>query len=420
VTTTNTYTIKASGGDYTSLSAAVVAVKAIQADLVSADLIVVFECYDLGAADSTAVLIDGWTTGASNYIRIVVPSAERHAGTRNTSKYRLVGAPSFQGMLHITVPYVRIHGLQVSATNANPCINLKNISGGTILITDTLAYDGGSIGINMESCTCALTMLNTAMMNNAGDGFYGPESGTANVYNCNSVNNGGTGFSMGGFGTRNFKNCYAGGNTGADYGGAFTDTTCFSEDGSQSTATAAFATGSGGYFSNVTAGTEDLHIGASSTLKDAGTDLSGWSHPDGDVDIDGGARQVGAWDVGFDEQGGAPAPPADPTGLLMTATGTDSIDVSWTDNATDETGFEFQYDTASDFSNDPQTIIIASANTTSTSVTGLLPGTQYWGRVRAYNGVGYSNWSSTATGTTTASPSTISGGARTRSRSRTR
>ena len=55
-------------------------------------------------------------------------------------------------------------------------------------------------------------------------------------------------------------------------------------------------TSSGAYFINITPGSEDFHIGALSSLKDAGTDLSGTFT----TDIDGETR-TGTWDIGVDE-----------------------------------------------------------------------------------------------------------------------
>jgi len=305
VTTTNTKTIKSSGGDYTSLSSWEAG---RQADLVAGDLIEVAECYDLGAADTTKVVIDGWTTGASNYIKITVPSAQRHSGTRNSSKYRLVGTGAFDAMLQIREDFVRVDGLQIKNTSpystpAVLCLNLG--AGGDIRFTDCLVYDTSTStqnGFKCQNCnsTCTVTFINCAAFACSGDGF-NADAGTIRFYNCVSVNNGGYGIRTN-FNTLTTKNCYSGGNTSADYftSGSHAHTTSYSEDGTGSTSTAAFSTSSGAYFTNVTSGSENLHIGASSSLKDAGTSLAGWDHPSGDVDVDGDARS-GTWDVGYDE-----------------------------------------------------------------------------------------------------------------------
>jgi hypothetical protein len=58
----------------------------------------------------------------------------------------------------------------------------------------------------------------------------------------------------------------------------------------------AYSTSSGAYFTSVTAGSENLHIGASSALKNVGTDRSAAFT----TDIDGQTRS-GTWDIGADE-----------------------------------------------------------------------------------------------------------------------
>ena len=309
MTTTNTRTIKSSGGDYTSLSSWEAG---RQADLVAGDLIEVAECYDLGAADTTAVNINGWTTGASNYIRITVPSAERHTGTRNTSKYRLVVSSAFSSALEINEEYVRVEGLQLrnSAGNAVACMIVQPTGTSDIRISDTIAYDvsSSSIGDGFRIQRGAVQMFNCAAFSCTGTSgvgihLYNTGSPTLTANNCVAANCT-NGFAVRGFLAIIVKNCYAGGSSGSDYtkdaGATITKTTCYSEDGSESTSTAAFSTSSGAYFTNVTGGSENLHIGASSALKDAGTSLAGWSHPGGDVDVDGDARS-GTWDVGYDE-----------------------------------------------------------------------------------------------------------------------
>jgi len=67
------------------------------------------DCYAM--ADATAVTIDGWTTNATNYIKINVPDSDRHNGVWSTSAYRL----SINGATALTVneAYTRCEGLQI-------------------------------------------------------------------------------------------------------------------------------------------------------------------------------------------------------------------------------------------------------------------------------------------------------------------
>lgn len=72
-------------------------------------------CYSM--QDTTAFVIDGWTTGSTNYIQIQTPSSERHPGYYSTSKFRLEtsGAHSIE----IREDYVRVYGLQIQLTSTS-------------------------------------------------------------------------------------------------------------------------------------------------------------------------------------------------------------------------------------------------------------------------------------------------------------
>ncbi len=90
-------------------------------------------------------------------------------------------------------------------------------------------------------------------------------------------------------------------------------------------------------------------------------------------------------------------PPSSPSNLGATAISSSQINLAWTDNANDETGFKIQRST--DNLNFSQ-IATAGANATSYSNTGLTAGTTYYYRVSAYNGSGDSVFSNTANATT--------------------
>ena len=75
-------------------------------------------------------------------------------------------------------------------------------------------------------------------------------------------------------------------------------------------------------------------------------------------------------------------PPAAPTNLMATAISDSRIDLSWTDNASDETGFEILV--SLDGASFGQLTTVA-ANAESYADVGLSPSTTYYYRVRAYN-----------------------------------
>ena len=109
-------------------------------------------------------------------------------------------------------------------------------------------------------------------------------------------------------------------------------------------------------------------------------------------------------------------PPAAPSGLNASSASSTQINLSWTDNATNETGFKIERSTDG--------VIFNQVGTTPADVmeyqdTGLAPTTLYVYRVRAFNASGDSGNTNTAATTTLAGPpsapsglSATSGGAR--------
>jgi hypothetical protein len=91
-------------------------------------------------------------------------------------------------------------------------------------------------------------------------------------------------------------------------------------------------------------------------------------------------------------------PPAAPSGLSATAIATTQIDISWTDNADNETGFKIERSTRTNGSF--AQIDTVGADVTSYSDTTVRKGTTYFYRVRATNGDGDSAYSNEASATT--------------------
>jgi hypothetical protein len=90
--------------------------------------------------------------------------------------------------------------------------------------------------------------------------------------------------------------------------------------------------------------------------------------------------------------------PAAPTNLAAAATSNTQIDLSWSDNASNETGYLVERATGTGAFGQVASI---AAGSTSYSSTGLTAATSYSFRVRATNAVGNSAYSNTATATTT-------------------
>jgi hypothetical protein len=99
----------------------------------------------------------------------------------------------------------------------------------------------------------------------------------------------------------------------------------------------------------------------------------------------------------------APVLPAAPSNLTATAVSTSQIDLSWTDNASNEDGFKIERCQGA-LCTDFVQISTVPANVSSYSNTGLSAATTYRYRVRAYNSAGDSGYSNTASATTLSLP----------------
>src|SRR5207237_3246233 len=90
--------------------------------------------------------------------------------------------------------------------------------------------------------------------------------------------------------------------------------------------------------------------------------------------------------------------PAAPTNLAATAASSSQINLSWTDNSNNETGFKIERSTNAGVTFTQ--IATVGANVTTYPNIGLTPLTAYSYRVRASNSAGDSDYSNTATAIT--------------------
>ena len=98
-----------------------------------------------------------------------------------------------------------------------------------------------------------------------------------------------------------------------------------------------------------------------------------------------------------DFPGAGGPPPAAPSDLTATGISSSQINLSWTDNSSDETGFKIERKIEGGSFLEITTV---AANSTSDSDTGLAASSSYTYRVRAYNGNGDSDYSNEAPATT--------------------
>jgi hypothetical protein len=308
-----TVTVKPSGGTYTTLAAAIAGELVANADLVTMAGILNIEIDGTwSSADTAAVLVDGFTTSAAYYVNIYTTAACRHAGVYSTSKYRIEPGTGEYYAIQSQDDYVRITGIQAKCNpqyGAGRSISIYGPSNNTIdtciVSVGALQY-AGSVGIGAYGA--GTTARNCVIYACPGNGITIDAGGAVEIDNCTIGGNGTYGIARDA-GTATVKNTYSGGNGTSDYNGTITFTTCASSDATVRagvTASVAYSVSAGAYLTNITGGTEDFHIGASSALKNVGTDLSGSFT----TDIDGQTRPTGAntWDIGADEIPAAAAP----------------------------------------------------------------------------------------------------------------
>ncbi|MBL0358033.1 MAG: fibronectin type III domain-containing protein [Chitinophagaceae bacterium] len=114
---------------------------------------------------------------------------------------------------------------------------------------------------------------------------------------------------------------------------------------------------------------------------------------------------VGGTTARFTQSGTIPTPPVAPSNLVATPAGTSSINLTWADNSTNETGFVLmQSSTSGGIFNK---LITIPANTTSYTDVGLGSSATYYYKIQATNAGGNSTWSNQANATTNTPPATI-------------
>jgi len=267
-----------------------------------------------GAADTTAVSIDGWTTSATNYIKVWTDPTEayRHQGKWDTTKYRLETVD--QSAIHISEDFVKIDGLQVKVTSSSAYsvagFTSSGIAGGShIWISNNIIVGvlGGATygeGINMNyydnlsDPTRTWDIWNNIIygFNTSGSNGINGNSGGASfsvriynntVYGCDGGIGGATGYIL--------KNNISY-NNATDY---FWDPESSSTNNLSKDGTAppynAYYINKTVTFSDET--NKDFHLAQSDTdAKNMGADLSA----EITTDIDGSTR-TGSWDIGADE-----------------------------------------------------------------------------------------------------------------------
>ena len=284
------------GWDYASLSAWEADFGNTTGDLPSDDKIAVAKCRCTGGtADSTAVVISGWTTDSTRYIKVWTDPAEgyRHSGKWETgNKYRLDISAAYSIGLTLYANHLQFIGLLLRCSGSGS-YGVNNQATPTRLFIDSCVFTSTDYAANTGSSN--LEIRNSVFYGGAQAALKISYS-TGGIYNC-TITKGGYGIEESGSVSVEVKNTYSGGNSTSDYNGTMTFTTCASSDATEREGVTPSIAHTTDNFTNVTNGSEDYHLvsGASSTLKTGGTDLSGSFT----TDIDGDTRSD--WGIGADE-----------------------------------------------------------------------------------------------------------------------
>ena len=288
------HTVMPSGGDYTSLDAAIDHLVASHANLVTADVYAEVKIDGTwSSADTAAVTINGLTTDATRYLLVYAATAARHAGVWSTGKYNLTytATANYEACIQGYDEFVRIDGLQIKmiagSYTGTKAIAVNPAATSDVRLSNTIICGNPSIAAKLES---GVGYLWNDIIYTTGDyGLYS-DATTSSVYSCTLV---GTVFGIRNVsGTMTAKNCYAKGTADYAYYGTITKTTCASSDTTDSVGLQNIAYNTDAFI-NVTAGSEDLHLAADglSPLQGAGTDTSGDAAPmNFTTDIDGDTR----------------------------------------------------------------------------------------------------------------------------------
>ena len=302
-----TVTVKASGGDYTTLNAALAGEAAdLTANCHSTGGagILTIECYAM--ADTTAASTGtGYTTSADYYINITVPASERHDGKWNTNKYYLSVNVSHYGALEIYENYTRMTGLQVAVngTGDDDRCGIRIDGAGNCLIDRCIVRRLSSSnicqGIRFGKASALYCDIRNSYLYgfDVGEWYAGiacdDTSSNIKIYNCTISGN-----YLGINGSSHVITNCAVFNNYDDFYGTMTIDYCASDDGDGTHAVnispgATEATDWASCFVDYANG--DFHLNSGSVCVNAGADLSGTFT----TDIDGETRVT--WDIGADE-----------------------------------------------------------------------------------------------------------------------
>ncbi len=277
------------------------------------------ECYnDWPSGLDDTLIIDGWVTGVSNYVKVTVAAGHRHNGAAGTG-FRIEPSTAGHGIQTLE-DYTQIEWVEITdwSTEVTGSYDGINLQADNALVQYVLIHDDGHgtqtnsdcNGITVELNNITSTVRNSIIYHIARSGvtIHNITGATLNIYNttvysCTEADTA-SGYGCvgryGGSGTINAKNVIAvapQNGQQAFFGGTWGDcSNNLSSDSSAPGANSLINKAATDQFVSIVPGLEDLHLKAGADAIDTGTDLSG----DFTDDIDGDTR-LGSWDIGADE-----------------------------------------------------------------------------------------------------------------------
>jgi len=271
-------------------------------------------CYANGTtADSTAVTIDGWTTGAENYLRIFTPHtlgevgvSQRHDGTPGTANYRMNVDDAHA--ISVQDPYARIDGLEIFDWGgdgySSDAINLdaSYVEVSNCLVHDEATNNDGS-GIHGEGTVNGFKIYNNIVFG-TNDGIYIDDYSADPSYAYNNTVTGCSnyGFEDGNDGLTLVNNISY--NNTDNYGTeSFHANSDYNLSGPVQTDAPGGNSENGVTVTFMDSSADDYHLAPNDAgAREEGTDLSADTYIPFWLDIDGEARAYGTgWDIGADE-----------------------------------------------------------------------------------------------------------------------
>ena len=157
-------------------------------DLVAANQTWNIACYadSLDVLDGSAVIIRGWNTGPTNYLRIFTPSLtteagadQRHHGAYDATKYALVRSNNGGNhLIDVFANFVRMEGLQIldSASNSSDAdVNVELYAAGDVRVESNIVLGNSSNAQPGSGIVIAGTGQGSLKLwNNVVAGFSGP------------------------------------------------------------------------------------------------------------------------------------------------------------------------------------------------------------------------------------------------------